>query len=76
MESLRQSVKLKKRANPLEKIMNKLINNEKNRDHLALNEQIKSPNQISNDKKKMENEAISITITKSKPNVVISIGQL
>ncbi len=29
MEHLRQSVKLKKRANPLEKIMNKLIGNEK-----------------------------------------------
>ena len=29
MEHLRQSVKLKKRANPLEKIMNKLIGSEK-----------------------------------------------
>lgn len=29
MEHLRQSVKLQKRANPLEKIMNKLIGNEK-----------------------------------------------
>ena len=29
MEHLRQSVKLKKRANPLEKIMNKLIGNDR-----------------------------------------------
>ena len=29
MEHLRQSVKLQKRANPLEKIMNKLIGNER-----------------------------------------------
>ena len=35
MEHLRQSVKLKKRANPLEKIMNKLIGNE--RDNMVSN---------------------------------------
>ena len=44
MEHLRQSVKLKKRANPLEKIMNKLIGNE--RDIMVPIENQKTPSTL------------------------------
>ena len=44
MEHLRQSVKLKKRANPLEKIMNKLIGNE--RDNMVPIENQKTPSTL------------------------------
>lgn len=40
MENLRKSVKLKKRANPLEKIMSKLCMNEKSEENKNTNIQI------------------------------------
>jgi hypothetical protein len=53
MEHLRQSVKLKKRANPLEKIMNKLIGNE--RDIMVPIENQKTPSTLLfNDDQKMD----------------------
>ena len=74
MEHLRQSVKLKKRANPLEKIVSKLMHNEQVREMTSKTEP--AITSIKEEAKK-EKEDIQAKLPKqARQNIAITIGQL